>query len=405
MIVLGSTGSIGVNTLIIAKKFNLNIDVLVAGSNIDLLNKQIQDVQPTYVVIAKEEDISKVNHHNVYAGENEILNAIENSKSNLVVNALVGFLGLKPTLKAIECKKRVALANKESLVVAGAFVDKSFITPIDSEHFGLWYLLDENKSIDSMTITASGGSFRDLPLNKLKDVSIEEALNHPNWSMGNKITIDSATMTNKLFEILEAKWLFDTNNIDAIIETKSIIHAMINFKDGSTTAHLANASMQLPIAYALIGKVDEQILSPVNLLELSHLEFREIDIKRYPIWSIKDKLLKKPDLGVVLNAANEIAVEKFLNKEIKFTDISNKEYKKLNSTIQEQFKKKLKERLKNPRVQKDKLSGYENVYKIKLRSSGFRLAYEVKDEQILVLVLTVAKRENNKVYENLKDRI
>lgn len=323
MIVLGSTGSIGVNTLIIAKKFNLNIDVLVAGSNIDLLNKQIQDVQPTYVVIAKEEDISKVNHHNVYAGENEILNAIENSKSNLVVNALVGFLGLKPTLKAIECKKRVALANKESLVVAGAFVDKSFITPIDSEHFGLWYLLDENKSIDSMTITASGGSFRDLPLEKLEDVSIQEALNHPNWSMGNKITIDSATMTNKLFEILEAKWLFDTNKVDAIIETKSIIHAMINFKDGSTTAHLANASMQLPIAYALIGKVDEQILSPVNLLELSHLEFREIDIKRYPIWSIKDKLLKKPELGVVLNAANEIAVEKFLNKEIKFTDISN----------------------------------------------------------------------------------
>jgi len=322
LIVLGSTGSIGVNTLIIAKKFNLKIDVLVAGSNIDLLNKQIKDIQPTSVVIANKEDISKVNHNNVTAGEDAILDAIENSKSNLVVNALVGFLGLKPTLKAIECKKRVALANKESLVVAGAFVDKSYITPIDSEHFGLWYLLDENKSIHSMTITASGGSFRDLPLEKLKDVSIKEALNHPNWSMGNKITIDSATMTNKLFEILEAKWLFDINNLDAIIETKSIIHAMINFKDGSTTAHIANASMQLPIAYALLGKVDEEILSHCDLLKLANLEFKEIDIKRYPIWSIKDKLINKPKLGVVLNAANEIAVEKFLNEEISFTDIS-----------------------------------------------------------------------------------
>jgi 1-deoxy-D-xylulose-5-phosphate reductoisomerase len=322
LIVLGSTGSIGVNTLIIAKKFNLNIDILVAGTNIELLNKQIEDVMPSKVVIANSEDISRVNHTNVTAGEDAILEAIENSNSSLVVNALVGFLGLKPTLKAIECNKKVALANKESLVVAGAFVDKSYLTPIDSEHFGLWYLLDENKSINSMTITASGGSFRDLPLDQLEDVTIEEALNHPNWSMGNKITIDSATMTNKLFELLEAKWLFDTNKVDAIIETKSIIHAMINFNDGSTTAHLANASMQLPISYALLGSVDDEILAHVDLLKLSNLEFKKIDTKRYPIWSIKDKILNNPQLGVVLNAANEVAVEKFLNKEIKFTQIA-----------------------------------------------------------------------------------
>jgi len=322
LIVLGSTGSIGINTLIIAKKFNLNIDILVAGTNIELLNKQIDDVNPSLVVIANKQDIHKVNHTNVLAGQDAILLAIEQSNSNLVVNALVGFIGLKPTLKAIECKKKVALANKESLVVAGAFIDKSYITPIDSEHFGLWYLLDKNKSIHSMTITASGGSFRDLPLEDLENVTIKEALNHPNWSMGNKITIDSATMTNKLFEILEAKWLFDIDNLDAIIETKSIIHAMINFKDGSTTAHIANASMELPIAYALLGKVDELILPHTNLVSLANLEFRKIDIKRYPIWSIKDKLINKPELGVILNASNEVAVEKFLNKEISFTDIS-----------------------------------------------------------------------------------
>ena len=129
--------------------------------------------------------------------------------------------------------------------------------------------MDQQKTVQSLTITASGGSFRDYPLEKLKDVTIQQALNHPNWSMGNKITIDSATMTNKIFELIEARWLFDTTACDAIIETKSIIHAMLNFIDGSTTAHLAHANMQLPIAYALMGKVDTPILKPVNLLELS----------------------------------------------------------------------------------------------------------------------------------------
>lgn len=239
----------------------------------------------------------------------------------MVVNALVGFLGLKPTLKAIECGKKVALANKESLVVAGKFIDQSNLVAIDSEHFGLWYLL-QDKKIDSMVITASGGSFRDYPLEKLKNVSVKEALNHPNWSMGNKITIDSATMTNKMFELLEAKWLFNTTKLDAIIETKSLIHALINFKDGSTTAHIANASMQLPIAYAILGKVEEEILKPINLVEITSLEFRKIQEERYPIWQIKDEVLQNPDLGVVLNAANEVAVSKFLNNKIGFLDIS-----------------------------------------------------------------------------------
>ena len=208
----------------------------------------------------------------------------------------------------------------------------SYINPIDSEHFGLWYLLDENKKMDKMTITASGGSFRDYPLEKLDEVTVKEALNHPNWSMGNKITIDSATMTNKLFEIIEGAWLFDTKNIDAIIETKSIIHALIDFADGSTTAHIANANMQLPISYALLGRVDESVIEHASLTKLSSLEFREIDTTRYPIWDIKDEILSNMDLGVVVNAANEVAVSKFLNNEIKFTDIA-----KLNIKAMEKF--------------------------------------------------------------------
>lgn len=321
MILLGSTGSIGVNTLNIARKFNLNVEVLVAGKNIKLLNEQIKEFNPKIVVVADKEDISFVQHKNVFFGETAILEAIENSSSKTVVNALVGFLGLRPTLKAIECGKKIALANKESLVVAGKFIDQTKLSPIDSEHFGLWYLL-QNKKIDSMTITASGGSFRDYPLDKLQNVSIKEALNHPNWSMGNKITIDSATMTNKMFELIEAAWLFDTRKLDAIIETKSLIHAMINFKDGSTTAHIANASMQLPIAYAILGHCDEEILKPVNLIEVGNIEFRRIEENRYPIWQLKDEILNNLDLGVVLNAANEVAVSKFLNSQIGFLDIS-----------------------------------------------------------------------------------
>ena len=321
MILLGSTGSIGVNTLNIARKFNLNVEVLVAGKNIKLLNEQIKEFNPKIVVVANKEDIPFVQHKNVSFGETAILEAIENSSSKTVVNALVGFLGLRPTLKAIECGKKIALANKESLVVAGKFIDQTKLSPIDSEHFGLWYLL-QNKKIDSMTITASGGSFRDYPLDKLQNVSIKEALAHPNWSMGNKITIDSATMTNKMFELIEAAWLFDTRKLDAIIETKSLIHAMINFKDGSTTAHIANASMQLPIAYAILGHCDEEILKPVNLIEVGNIEFRRIEENRYLIWQLKDEILNNLDLGVVLNAANEVAVSKFLNSKIGFLDIS-----------------------------------------------------------------------------------
>ncbi len=321
MILLGSTGSIGVNTLKVAKKHNIKVEVLSAGRNITLLNEQIKEFSPKYVVIQDKVDVNNINHDKVFFGEEGILEVLNLSTSSLVVNSLVGFAGLRPTLEALRLDKKLALANKESLVVAGEFIDTSKITPIDSEHFGLWYLLSD-KEISSMTITASGGSFRDTPLDRLKNVSVKEALNHPNWSMGKKITIDSATMVNKLFELLEARWLFDTTNLDAVIETKSIIHALINFKDGSSTAHIAGVDMKLPISYAVLDKVNEEILKPIDLLEVGSLEFRKIEEDRYPIWAIKDLLLKSPHLGVVVNASNEVAIEKFFSSDISFLDIS-----------------------------------------------------------------------------------
>ena len=320
MIVLGSTGSIGVNTLEIAARFGLNVEVLVAGNNISLLNQQIARHNPSTVIIADKSRMHEVEHCNVLSGEDAIERTIKESRSEFVVNALVGFLGLRPTVAALQSGKRVALANKESLVAGGAFLDTSKIIPIDSEHFGLWYLL-QDRAVESMTITASGGAFRDWPIERLDTATLEDTQKHPNWSMGQKITIDSATMVNKLFELLEARWLFGEGSYDAIIETRSIIHALINFKDGSTTAHIAHADMKLPIAYALLGKVEEPILRPVDLVEVGTLEFRAIDPRRYPVWEIKEELLAKPHLGVVVNAANEVAIERFIAGEIGFMDI------------------------------------------------------------------------------------
>jgi 1-deoxy-D-xylulose-5-phosphate reductoisomerase len=239
------------------------------------------------------------------------------------VNALVGYIGLSPTLKTIELGRKVALANKESLVVAGEFIDMSKITPIDSEHFGLWYLMNE-RPIEKLYITASGGAFRDWNLEDISQASFADALKHPNWSMGNKITIDSATMTNKLFELLEAKWLFDTHNIDAVIERKSIIHALAQFKDGSTTAHYAGVDMKLPIAFSLREEIVEPILPPLDLLAIGNIQFEPITEQKYPIWSLKDHLLHNPHLGVVINAANEEAIKSFERGESLFFEMADK---------------------------------------------------------------------------------
>jgi len=309
--------------------------VLVAGQNLTLLNEQIALHKPSIVVVSAHADKSLVQHDDVRQGDDAILEAIEEAKGNLVVNALVGFMGLKPTLKAIACGKRVALANKESLVAGGAFIDMSKIQPIDSEHFGLWYLNSTNRPIERMLITASGGAFRDWPLEKIKSATLADTQKHPNWSMGQKITIDSASMMNKMFELLEARWLFGEGTYDALIETKSLIHALIDYKDGSTTAHFAKANMQLPIAYAVMGKADEAILKPVNLLEVGSLEFREITTERYPIWKIRKTLITHPKRGVVVNAANEAAIELFVAGKISFLEISERVIKAFETFTEE----------------------------------------------------------------------
>ena len=321
MVLLGSTGSIGVNALLIAKRFHLEIEALVAGKNIALLNEQIATFHPRFVAIADANDRAYVKHDKVFVAQEGIVEMLGLCTSDLVINALVGFVGLRPSIETLRLKKRLALANKESLVVAGHLLDTSRITPIDSEHFGLWYLMN-NRPVAKMMITASGGAFRDTPLDQIAHMTPQDALKHPNWNMGSKITIDSATMTNKLFELLEAKWLFGCETLDAIIEPKSIIHAFVDFCDGSTTAHLAQADMKLPIAFALLGEVKESILPSVNLYEIGHFSFQPICSKRYPIWEIKDDVLKNPTRGVVINAANEVAQAKFFNKELNILELS-----------------------------------------------------------------------------------
>ncbi len=323
IILLGSTGSIGVNTLVIAERYSLPIEALVAGTNIDLLNEQIARFKPKMVAIACAGDKDRVNHPEVYVGQEGILELLERSVSPVIVNALVGYAGMRPTLKAIRLGRHVALANKESLVVAGEFIDTTRITPIDSEHFGLWYLMN-GRPVNKLIITASGGAFRDWQIEDMRTATFANALKHPNWSMGNKITIDSATMTNKIFELLEAKWLFGTDNIDAVIEKKSIIHALVEFADGSTTAHLAGVDMKLPIAFALLGEVEEPILPPTDLLGIGALEFAPIDPARYPIWQIKDHILANPHLGVIVNAANEEAIIAFEQGKIPFFGMADK---------------------------------------------------------------------------------
>lgn len=341
MILLGSTGSIGTQTLSLAKRFNINVEVLCAGKNITLLNQQIKDFNPKFVVIADKSDLSKVIAPNskILCGEEGILESIKQSQSQLVLNALVGLSGLKPSLCAMECKKTLALANKESLVSGGWLFENYPIIPVDSEHFGIWYLLN-NRPIKDIIITASGGAFRDTSIQDIFHQTAENALKHPNWKMGNKITIDSATMVNKLFELLEARWLFNTINVSAIIERTSSIHAFINFIDGSMTAHFSTPDMSLPIAYALnpIKAATENIISSFSLETVNALKFETIDSKRYPIWQIKQELLNNPKLGTILNSANDFLVQAFLENKIPFGMIAENLLKTLekfeNSTQQ-----------------------------------------------------------------------
>lgn len=327
MIILGSTGSIGVNAVDIAIKNNVKIEMLSAGDNVDLLNKQIQILNPKFIVIKDSKNAKKVkcsNKQKLFFGESGILDALNLTKSKVVLNAIVGFSGLKPSLESIKLNKKLALANKESLVVGGALFDTTNIIPVDSEHFALKELIGNKKNIKKMIITASGGALRDCKIKDLYNQTPSSALNHPNWAMGRKITIDSATMVNKLFEILEAKWLFKTNNIDALIERNSIIHALIQTNDNAIYAHIGKNDMKLPISYAMLNKKAKNIDS-IKEIDLTDYTFslQAIDTKRYPLWNLKDDLLKTPQLGIILNATNEILVDKFLNNKIPFGKISD----------------------------------------------------------------------------------
>ncbi|MDO7252773.1 1-deoxy-D-xylulose-5-phosphate reductoisomerase [Helicobacter cappadocius] len=326
MILLGSTGSIGVNTLIMAQKFNIKVESLSAGRNIELLNSQIAKYRPKKIAIIHEEDIHKLTPQGakIYVGNEGICEMIAESSSSLVVNAIVGFGGLDPTLTALKYNKKLALANKESLVIGGWMIDASKIIPIDSEHFGLWYL-SGSRPIKKLIITASGGAFRDISSKEIPTKKPIDALKHPNWKMGKKITIDSASMVNKLFEILEAKWLFRYDEIEAYIERSSNIHALIEFLDGSLVAHFATPDMKLPIAYALdtLQAKNTPVIDGIDILNIPPIKFEPIDIKKYPLWELKESLIKNPKLGIVLNASNEIAVEYFLNHKINFGNISS----------------------------------------------------------------------------------
>ena len=317
MIVFGSTGSIGRNTLFLAQKFNIRVRALSCARNIAILNEQIAEFRPEFVCIADEKDKSAVKFESkrVFVGQSGLERILELCDDDLLVNAIVGFAGLRASLKAKECGKTLALANKESLVVAGKFLQGAKISPIDSEHSALNFLLKaRKKDIKKLIITASGGAVFHLKQRDLQKVTPEFALKHPNWTMGAKITIDSATMANKLFEIIEAYHLFGVKSIDALIEPKSIIHALCEFKDGGVSAYLSQTDMKLAISQAILPTIPS-------------LKFHDINTKKYPIFSLKNAVLENVDLGVCINAANEIMVRKFLNKKCAFLDIARGVFK------------------------------------------------------------------------------
>lgn len=322
MIVLGCTGSIGVNALKIARQKNIRVNALACGANIKLLNEQIAIFKPSFVCISDKSKTHLVNHKVCFSEEDGLKKLIKESNSSLVLNAITGFAGLKPSIYTQKLGKDLALANKESLVVAGSFLTPSKILPIDSEHCALKALLSKKQSIKKLFITSSGGAFYNTPLNELKHMKAADALRHPNWNMGDKITINSATMMNKLFEILEAFWLFNTKNIDAVIEHTSIIHALCEFNDASMSAYLSQPDMLLSIASAIIPDYNEALIKPLDLCKLAPLSFDEICLEKYPIFGLKDEVLSNPSLGVIINAANEVLVDRFLRGEIGFLDIS-----------------------------------------------------------------------------------
>ncbi|WP_409275694.1 1-deoxy-D-xylulose-5-phosphate reductoisomerase [Neobacillus sp. SCS-31] len=339
---MGATGSIGIQTLDIIRENpeSFRLAAFSAGRNIGLARKIITEFKPDYVSVQDKEDALKLETEfpgiDFSYGAEGLSGVATFEKSDVVVNAVVGSVGLKPTLEAIAWGKTIALANKETLVTAGHLVMDAAkkqgvaLLPVDSEHSAIFQALQgENaKNIERLIITASGGSFRDRGREELKDVSVEDALNHPNWSMGAKITIDSATMMNKGLEVIEAHWLFNLpyEQIDVLLHRESIIHSMVEFHDSSIIAQLGSPDMRVPIQYALTypDRLPLSSAKRLNLAEIGKLHFREMDFERFRCLRFAYEAGKAGgSLPTVLNAANEAAVAAFLEGRIRFLEIED----------------------------------------------------------------------------------
>ena len=341
--ILGSTGSIGTQALeVIANQKELfEIEVLTAHSNCELLITQAKKFKPNVVVITNQSKYKKVNNAlfdlgiKVYAGKEALAEVVEMEDIDLVLTALVGYAGLKPTIRAIKAGKNIALANKETLVVAGCLISllcKEYgvsIYPVDSEHSALFQCLvgEENNAIEKIYLTASGGPFRGWKKQELSTVKKEQALKHPNWDMGAKITIDSATLMNKGLEVIEAKWLFDlkAEQIEVVVHPQSIIHSAVQFEDGSIKAQLGLPDMKLPIQYALgFPERLKNSFKRFNFLDYPHLTFEKPDRKTFRNLDLAYTAMGKGgNMPCILNAANEIAVAAFLKDEIGFLNMSD----------------------------------------------------------------------------------
>lgn len=334
--VIGSTGSIGVQTLNVIRRFpkEFKIVSLAGGYNAGLFLRQIEEFRPSVATLATEVNSAYVapKGTKLYTGENAFTNAITED-ADIVVIALVGFNGIIAVLDAINKGKNIALANKESLVVGGELVMKKAkekgvsIVPVDSEHSAIWQALDFefDRDFKKIILTASGGAFRDTPPRELKRVTSKDALKHPNWKMGEKITVDCATMINKAFEIAEAKWLYNTSfeKIDVIIHRESIIHSMVEYSDNSVIAQMSYPDMELPIQIALTypDRLKSNIRG-LNFAEIGKLTFERVDHERYPCFNLALEALKRGGAyPAVLNGANEEAVKLFLCDKIGYMDI------------------------------------------------------------------------------------
>lgn len=341
--ILGSTGSIGVQALgVISEQDELfRVEVLTANENCDLLINQAKKYKPNSVVIVNEKKYQKVfselNPLNikVYAGSESLNQIVDSDEIDIVLTALVGYSGLLPTINAIKNRKKIALANKETLVVAGSLIknlceeNSTEIIPVDSEHSAIFQCLagEESNPIEKIFLTASGGPFRGKRLDDLKNITKKQALKHPNWSMGAKITIDSATLMNKGLEVIEAKWLFDLSKeqIEVVVHPQSIIHSAVQFQDGSIKAQLGLPDMKLPIQYALgFPKRLSNRFERFSFFDYPNLTFEKPDLETFKNLALAYKAMEKGgNSPCVLNAANEIAVSAFLNDKIGFLNMAD----------------------------------------------------------------------------------